>query len=272
MPATLSLFHPPQPTAPRVRTTRDRQRLLTRIHQKFQTITEEITLGSVTLPFTRIANPNKVLDDACAEEDRREKQTGNRLENPPHLPYWAELWESSRALAIALTRLHSPKPRDANPGPSSLRVLDLGCGMGLAGATAAALGYQVTLADLEPPALLFASLNTFPYQTTVRQLNWQTDRLHQQFDFILGADILYERAQWPYLNEFWLTHLAPNGSILLAEPHRPSGDLFIPWIRDHDWALRQSTQPATPQKSIRLFRLTRLTSPADPKYSRQLLV
>ena len=263
MPATLSLPRPPQAPATRVRSTRDRNRLLARIHQKFQTITEEITLGSLTLPFTRIANPNTVLDDACTEEDRREKQTGNRLQNPPHLPYWAELWESSRALAIALEKLHPQKPRDAHPGPPSLRVLDLGCGMGLAGATAAALGYDVTLADLEPPALLFASLNTFPHQTTARQLNWQTDRLHQQFDFILGADILYERAQWPYLNEFWLHHLAPNGSILLAEPHRPSGDLFIPWIREHDWALRQTTQLIIPKKSIRLFRLSRYQLPTS---------
>ena len=105
------------------------------------------------------ATSSRVLDDIVAKEDRREKQTGVRLEDPPHLPYWAELWESAAGIATALTR------RDLNP---QTRVLDLGCGMGLAGTVAAALGAQVTFADLEPPALLFARLNSLPYAARIR--------------------------------------------------------------------------------------------------------
>jgi predicted nicotinamide N-methyase len=231
---------------------RERHRLLARIQRKFQTITEQIPLGPLSLTFTRTADPNRVLDDACAEEDLRERQTGVRLENPPHLPYWAELWESSRALATALTRFDIlPKPRDARPW-HPLNVLDLGCGMGLAGTVAAALGHRVTLADFEPPALLFARLNSLPFNATTRRVNWQTDRLNQKFDVILGADILYERAQWPFLHEFWLAHLAEGGSILLTEPHRPSGDLFIPWIQQKGWTLRQQAAQSHPHP-IRLF-------------------
>jgi predicted nicotinamide N-methyase len=233
---------------------RQRQCLLARIHRKFQTITEQIPVGPLSLEFTRIADPNRVLDDACAEEDLREQQTGVRLENPPHLPYWAELWESSRALATALTRFDfASKSRDARPW-QPLNVLDLGCGMGLAGVTTAALGHRVTLADLEPPALLFAQLNSLPYHAATRRLNWQIDRLDQKFDLILGADILYERAQWPFLNEFWLAHLAQAGSILLTEPHRPSGDLFIPWIQQKGWNLRQQEAQTAPNL-VRLFHL-----------------
>src|SRR5262249_21967021 len=150
---------------------------------------------------------NRVLDEACAEEDRREKRTGIRLENPPHLPYWAELWESSRALAATMADESRLQP---------LRVLDLGCGMGLAGVAAAAVGHRVTLADLEPPALLFARLNTLGYEANVRRVNWQTDNLKERFDLILGADIVYERSQWAYLHPFFLAHLAKCGTILLT--------------------------------------------------------
>ncbi len=178
---------------------------------------------------------------SAAEEDRREKQTGIRLENPPHLPYWAELWESSRALASALSQMNL----------KNSRVLDLGCGMGLAGAAAAAMGADVTLVDLESPALLFARLNTLPFASRIRRVNWQTDDLNQRFDLILGADIVYEKAQWLFLEQFWKRHLALEGAILLAEPHRQSGDHFIDWIRTKHWKIDQTT----PIAKIRILRL-----------------
>jgi len=59
-------------------------------------------------------------------------------------------------------------------------VLDLGCGQGLAAASLR-LWASVLFADLEPPALLFAQLNSMPFTKLIRtrQLNWQTDRLDE---------------------------------------------------------------------------------------------
>jgi predicted nicotinamide N-methyase len=230
------------------------RRLLARIQRKFQTVTEEIRIGGASSRFTRVADPNRVLDDVVAEEDRREKagKIGVDDANPstsPHLPYWAELWESARGIAAALGKMKLTP---------STRVLDLGCGMGLGGAAAAALGARVTLADLESPALLFARLNCliFGDRVRVRRLNWRIDRLGERFDLILGADILYETQQWEFLNEFWKAHLAPGGSVLLGEPGRPSGDTFGPWIRQRGWMLREGAEQAN-GKSIRVFRLMR---------------
>jgi predicted nicotinamide N-methyase len=223
--------------------THHRPRLLARIHRQFQTVTERIPIGQTFLDFTRIANPDTVLDQIVEEEDRREKQTGVRVENPPHLPYWAELWDSSRALPTVLSQM------DFSDSP---HVLDLGCGMGLAGAAAAALGAQVTLADLESPALLFARLNTLPFASHVRRVDWQIDDLHQRYDLILGADIVYDKSQWPFLLEFWTRHLAPRGAILLAEPGRQSGDKFIEWIQAHNFLLAQSP----PLGKVRIFKIT----------------
>src|SRR5262245_66037430 len=103
--------------------------------------------------------------------------------------------------------------------PARANVLDLGCGMGLSGTAAAALGARVLFADLEAAALLFARLNSVPYRGRVRtrQTDWRRDNLGERFDLILGADILYERKQWENLEPFWRAHLAPSGSILLGE-------------------------------------------------------
>ena len=226
-------------------------RLLARIHRRYQTKTETLTIGGLKIPFTRIDDPDVVLDQVAAEEDRRERTSGQRHEGEElHLPYWAELWESGLGIGQMLVGT-SEMVRGKN-------VLDLGCGMGLAGAIAAALGANVLFADLEPDSLLFAALNSLPWREKIRtrRLNWRKDRLDERFDLILGADILYEKEQWPFLESFWHEHLAEGGSVLLGEPGRQTGDLFLEWIRPEDWKIEQSEQPVpTRPRPIRLFHL-----------------
>ena len=71
----------------------------------------------------------------------------------------------------------------------------------------------------KPPALLFAQLNSLPYAARVRtrRLDWRADHLGERFDLILGADILYERKQWDFLEPFWRAHLAPGA---ISAPRR----------------------------------------------------
>src|SRR5213083_1283813 len=80
-----------------------RSQLLARIHRRYQTITEPLTLADRTFEFTRIADPNRVLDQVAQEEDRRDKLEGKRRDGEElHLPYWAELWDSSLAMIEVL--------------------------------------------------------------------------------------------------------------------------------------------------------------------------
>lgn len=230
---------------------RGRLALLARIHRRFETLDEDLPLGERTIRFTRVADPNRVLDEVAEAEDRREKSTGQRRDGDAlHLPYWAELWDS--ALAVGRWLIEEAERRPMGP----MRVLDLGCGMGLAGTVAASLGARVTFADLEPPALLFARLNAWPWRRRIRtrRLNWRTDRLGDRFDLILGADILYERNQWPHLEPFWREHLARGGRAILGEPGRATGDGFIDWIQSRRWRLTQLKIPVHTRSSpIRVF-------------------
>jgi predicted nicotinamide N-methyase len=129
--------------------------------------------------------------------------------------------------------------------------------MGFAGMVAAGMGYQVTLADLEAEALLFAQYNVPGAEA--RRLDWRSDRLGRRFDLIIGADVLYDRKQWEYLEPFWREHLATGGAVLLGEPGRQTGDLCIEWIGGREWELeRFEEKVATRERGIRLFRLTAL--------------
>jgi predicted nicotinamide N-methyase len=240
------------------RHSRQHHQLLTRIHRRYPTRTEAITIAGRTFNFTRAADPNRVLDEIAAEEDRRERVSGNRKQAEQlRLPYWAELWDSARGLGQLLIERFQSRADRSDPDRVS-SVLDLGCGMGFTGMVAASLGHRVTFADLEPPALLFAELNSLPFSppARTRQLDWQTTRLNERFDLILGADILYERAQWEYLEPFWRAHLATLGSVFLGEPGRPTGNDFPEWITNQGWTLKRHEQivPNHP-RPIRLFEI-----------------
>jgi predicted nicotinamide N-methyase len=250
---------PMPPDRPAERTSRLRARLLQRIAQRYQVTSLRITIPAacpLEIDFTRIADADVVLDQVAEDEGRREKLRGSRLPaDELHLPYWAELWDSAPALAHFL----ADHPHYLHGPPS---VLDLGCGMGLSGTVAAALGARVLFADLEPPALLFAALNSLPWRhrTRTRRVNWQTHDLEERFDLILGADILYERAQWHYLEPFFRRHLAPRGHVLLGEPGRPAGDAFAHWIGSRGWTVTEFRQPLdTRPEPIRIFQLQNLT-------------
>jgi SAM-dependent methyltransferase len=259
-----------------------RSSLLARIRRRYQTSEQELRVGRVCLNFTRVADPDRVLNAVAVEADRQERLSGQREPEPLHLPYWAELWDSALGVAQFLTRggkkeLGRGGERNedlpsfsVSPSPTlalaRTSALDLGCGMGLTGTVAAALGADVTFADLEAPALLFARINSLPFdpeqsRTRTRRLNWQTNRLGRRFDLILGADILYERSQWDFLEPFWRAHLAPGGCVLLGEPGRPTGEMFDGWIRGRGWLVEELAEAiSTRPRPIRILRIRTASS------------
>lgn len=231
----------------------ERKALLDRIRRTYRTRSQPVRLGEIAFEFLRIADPDEVLDAVAAEADRNEHESGRRdaTGDTLHLPYWAELWDSSYVIGAML----------ASRGDlAGVEVLDLGCGMGLTACAAAAAGARVLMADLEPPALLFAEYNAWPWRerVTPRVTDWQRDRLGRRFPLIVGADILYERKQWEYLDRFFREHLADGGEVLLGEPGRQTGELFIPWAEAYDWSVSVTSRPVdTRRVPVRVMTLTR---------------
>jgi predicted nicotinamide N-methyase len=206
-------------------------RRLERIRREFQTTTETISVGDQRLCFTRVADPDAVLDAICAQEAARRQ--GAEPKRPLRMPYWAAVWESGLAMCRYLAE------RNARHPMTGLETLDLGCGMGMAGMALAALGARVTLVDLETACLPFATLNTLPWadRVYVRRCDWQRDDLRRQYDLIVGSDVLYEVDQWPHVELFIRKHLKPDGTVLIGEPGRPKAEAFPAWIRARGWSL-----------------------------------
>ncbi len=248
-------------------------RLEARLRARFDIVQEPVPVGPLRVMFTRVRDPETVLNELCDKIDRHERLTGQRIHGDQlGLPYWAELWDSSIGVGqwlVAESGQSAVSSRQFNaenatsspancPPLTAHSVLDLGCGMGLAGTVAAMLGADVTFADIESESLLFALLNGLSYNPRVRarRVDWQSDDLEQRFDLIIGSDVLYERSQWGHLDAFFRRHLAKNGKIILGEPGRQTGDIWLDWIADKRWTLKRHTQTVpTRTTPIRLFEL-----------------
>jgi len=139
------------------------------------------------------------------------------------LPYWAELWPSGLALArhVAARELRG------------LRVLELGCGLGLPALAAAVRGAQVLATDWAEDAIELLHRNAgrngvFLHVARVRWSEPEALLRAAPWDLVLGADLLYEAR-----NAEQLAELLPGlgGELLLAEPGRPYAKEFLDRFR-----------------------------------------
>lgn len=153
------------------------------------------------------------------------------------LPFWAELWPSSRALAAWLWR------RDLR----GLRVLELGCGVGLAGIAAALRGARVVQTDYAAGALALARANALRNgcpDVSHRLADWRDFPPLGCFDLILGADILYEPRLHAHLRDVLDRHLAPGGRVVLADPGRLGAEAFVLSLERAGWRWELEELPA----------------------------
>jgi predicted nicotinamide N-methyase len=141
------------------------------------------------------------------------------------VPYWSVLWRSGVALGRELGRRRL----------DGLRVVELGCGMGVPSLAASRSGATVLATDSSVEALDLlarnASRNGLGLDTA--RVDWASPAellARAPFDLVLAADVLYERASVAPLLAL-LPQLAAR--ILLADPGRPAADAFLAEARRH---------------------------------------
>jgi len=152
---------------------------------------ETRTVAGVRLTLLRPDSPEALIDEEAFVEDE-------------FLPYWAELWPAATALAEAL------------PDVRGVRVVELGCGLGLTSLVAAGKGADVTATDWAPDAIELlrenAKRNGLQLRAEVR--DWR-EPWDETFDLALAADVLYEhRNVEPLLDR--VRELAPEALVGLA--------------------------------------------------------
>jgi len=146
-------------------------------------------------------------------------------------PLFGLIWPSGLHLAAALA---------ARPLRPSERILELGCGLGIASLVAHRLGARVTASDVHPLAGAFlrenARLNRLTPLTYChgdwavpldeRRASPHGARLEGLFELVLGSDILYERDDAGQLPRFIAEHAARVGEVLIVDPNRANRSPF----------------------------------------------
>jgi predicted nicotinamide N-methyase len=190
---------------------RPRRRARRPLRSALNLVEEEVELGDgLRLEILRPPSADELIDEAAFDEEE-------------FLPYWAELWPSGLALArhVATHELRG------------LRVLELGCGLGLPALAAASGGADVLATDWAEDAIALLQRNAERNEVLLRvaRVRWSEPELLLRaapWDLVLGADLLYEAR-----NAEQLAELLPGlgGDVLLAEPGRPYAKEFLARFR-----------------------------------------
>lgn len=181
---------------------------LAALDQRFVLATVEVALAGGLVTLERPRSADDLISEADFVRDER-------------LPYWADLWPSSTALAGVVAALDG----------RGRRALELGCGLGLVTIAALRAGFDVLATDYYEDALLFARRNALRAtgrEPATRLVDWRAlPRELGPFDLVLASDVLYERPYATLVADAIVATLSPGGVALIADPGRVAVLAFL---------------------------------------------
>ena len=183
------------------------------LRRRFRVTETPVPLGQTTVTLAHPANSDELINEEDYLKDER-------------LPYWAEPWPSSFALARHLVDAHSIAGAGAGR-----RMLELGCGAGLVAVAATLAGFDVTASDYYEDALRFARVNVWHATRRlidVMHLDWRAlPELMPRYDVVIASDVLYERPYAEVVAKTLARTVAPGGVAIVADPGRMATPAFL---------------------------------------------
>ncbi|HEX6965585.1 MAG TPA: hypothetical protein VF166_07275 [Gemmatimonadaceae bacterium] len=189
--------------------------LIRDLERRFVTSHEHAALPGLDVDLMRPRNADELISEEEFVADER-------------LPYWADLWPSSRVLGARLLE-------EAGDARS---LIELGCGLGLVTIAAMRSGFDVLATDYYEDALRFTRANawrTFGREPSTRLVDWRAvpEDLGTATR-VVAADVLYERRYALLVASVIAQTLAENGEALIADPGRVATPEFLRQCERHD--------------------------------------
>ncbi|WP_447969094.1 class I SAM-dependent methyltransferase [Nitrospira sp. M1] len=132
--------------------------------------------------------------------------------------YWDRIWPSEVALSEFLIKNFFPHKLQGQT------VLEIGCGVGVAGIVAAQLGASTTFSDMVPVTLEgikeSCQLNNITDFDTYT-LDWFAPiNLGNLFDIVLGSEVFYDEKNLPEISTVLRSALKSGGQGIFCDPNR----------------------------------------------------
>lgn len=118
-----------------------------------------------------------------------------------------------------------------------LRILELGCGLGISSLVASRRGGDITASDHHPLAESFmaqnVALNDLP-SINFAHVDWRNPITQfGKFSLIIGSDLLYERDQSALLAAFIGCHATSDAKVIICDPGRREAKRFNRRMVEH---------------------------------------
>lgn len=207
--------------------------------RRYELEKSDITFKAHRFTLMSIKNVDQLLDELIEQGPESEGVKDERL------PYWAEIWPSSIALAEYILQ--------SSENFQGLSALELGCGAGLAGMAAALQGAEVLVSDYQSDALRLTELNwllNLGKSPSSILLDWRQADLDQKFDLIIAADVVYEKRFIEPLIVLFEKLLNVGGKILLSEPNRKIALDFFSELTNHGFAYEKAEMITTCKQKL----------------------
>ena len=203
---------------------------------KEYTIEEVISVGDHEFHLLRIGDCEPLLNSISEQE----------FNDDERIPYWAELWPSSIALAGYILKNRTSF--------SAKSVIEIGCGLGLTGMAAHLAGANVLFTDYDQTALDYTEKNflrNFEQPARVKILDWRANTIDAKFDILIAADVLYEKRWLQPVLDTIKAIVQPGGQVYLAEPGRSIASDFFSMVRDIGWKSEKQSREIVFESAVR---------------------
>lgn len=153
-------------------------------------------------------------------------------------PIFGVMWESGQVLAKLM----------AEQEIEGLRILEVGCGIGLASLVLQQRGADITATDCHPEAGKFLDENARinglePIE--FHRTGWaDLDDDLGKFDLIVGSDLLYEPDCAVLLSDFIRRHSKDHSRVILLDPRRGNLGKFAHSMEDHGFVVESKERIA----------------------------
>ena len=143
------------------------------------------------------------------------------------------LWDSSKILAHVIS----------TENVDNLKILEVGCGIGLASLLLNHRRANITATDYHPEVGAFLDVNTElngdPLIPFVRTGWADVSSSLGQFDLIIGSDLLYEKEHAILLSDFIDKHALVKSEVIIVDPGRGNRNAFCRGMISHGFTVKE---------------------------------